>query len=278
MIRNKELSEFLFERNKVLAIEWYNTVDKGQGGLPPEMAVSELLEKRKQRKYELHLLFCSMFTKEIDEFEADFQGWIRHIAKDEDIFSAPVAEMLKEFFQIQNQYLQLIGEFASNHGENVSLGQLTAWNRAVTSTMNTIILEFTAQREKAAQQTMDAQQEKSVHIILLTQEIGLLPLAGELTAARAQVLFEKVLKQSSDADLEKLFIDLSGVSVIDSRVAQQLFQLTDGLKLMGVKTAFAGINPVIAQTSIQLGHDFNKIEFFNTLIQAMQATNLKVRK
>src|SRR5690606_16763021 len=148
--------------------------------------------------------------------------------------------------------------------ESISPAQVNEWNKAVVNTINKIILEFTVQNTKAAENRSNAQQEMilemSAPVILLTKDIGLLPLVGEINTYRAQIMFEKVLQQCHNNSTERLFIDLSGVPVIDTMVAHQIFQLIEGLKIIGVKTAIAGISPVIAQTAIQLGINFGEIE------------------
>lgn len=281
MLRNKELHDFLCERNAGLTEQWYQALDKTQGGIYGSTN-PQVIEKLKQQNAEFHDRFCSMFNREYEEFLEDFQGWIVRTAKDEDRLSTPTTAVLQDFFQTQKQYLQLIEEFAFLQGEHVSKEQLITWNQGITATINDLLLEFTTQTAIAAEKRLNAQQEliveMSAPVILLTNGTGLLPLVGEISTYRAQILFEKALQQSADYRLERLFIDLSGVPIIDTMVAHQIFQLIDGLRIIGVKTALAGISPDIAQTAIQLGINFGEIEVYNTLVQAMKLKNLEIHK
>lgn len=278
-LKNKELHEFLCDKNKELTEQWYETLDKSAGGVYASTNPEEI-EKLKQQNHEFHERFCLMFSKEDTECTKDFQDWIVRIAKDEGHLSTPLDAVLKEFFRTQKQYLQLIEEFAAMREESISPKQLQVWNQAVINTINDIILEFTFQNTKAAEKRLYAQQEMIVEmsapVILLTKEIGLLPLVGEINTYRAQIIFEKVLEQCHENSLERLFIDLSGVPIIDTMVAHQIFQLIEGLKIIGVKAAIAGISPDIAQTAIQLGINFGEIEVYNKLAQAMKLNDLKV--
>lgn len=279
MLKNKELYDFLCERNKDLTEQWYKALDNEQAGIYSS-ANSKVIEKLKQHNAEFHAQFCTMFNKEYEEFLEDFQEWIIHTAKDEDRLSIPTTVVLQDFFQTQKQYLQLIEEFASIHAERVSKEQLIAWYQGITITINDLLLEYTAQTAIEAEKRLNAQQEliveMSAPIILLAKDTGLLPLVGEISTYRAKIIFEKVLEQSADYQLERLFIDLSGVPIVDTMVAHQIFQLIAGLKLIGVKTALAGISPDIAQTAVQLGINFGEIEIYNTLVQAMKVTNLEI--
>lgn len=278
MLQNKELYDFLCKRNEGLTEQWYQALDKKQGGIYGSMNPN-IIEKLKQQNAEFHDRFCSMFNKEYEEFLKDFQGWIVRTARDEDRLATPTTAVLQDFFQTQKQYLQLIEEFASIQGERVSKEQLIAWNQRITASINDLLLEFTTQTAIAAEKKLNAQQEliveMSAPVILLTNDTGLLPLVGEISTYRAKILFEKALEQSADYRLERLFIDLSGVPIIDTMVAHQIFQLIDGLRIIGVKTALAGISPDIAQTAIQLGLNFGEIEVYSTLVQAMKLKNLE---
>ncbi|GAM13949.1 RsbR, positive regulator of sigma-B [Mesobacillus selenatarsenatis SF-1] len=64
--------------------------------------------------------------------------------------------------------------------------------------------------------------------------------------------------------------DLSGVAMIDTMVAHQLFQLLNALKLIGVKTTLSGIRPEIAQTAVQLGLSFIETEVRTSLAQDLE--------
>ncbi|MDN7246908.1 STAS domain-containing protein [Planococcus shenhongbingii] len=278
-LKNKKLHEFLCEKNKELTEQWFDTLDKSAVGVYAS-SNPETIEKLKQQNFEFHERFCHMFDRDDNECIKEFQDWILRVAKDEGHLATPLDAVLKEFFRTQKQYLQLIEEFAETQEERISSEQVNAWSKAVVDTINDIILEFTVQNTKAAESRLNAQQEMiiemSAPVILLTKEFGLLPLVGEIHTYRAQIIFEKVLKQCHQNSIERLFIDLSGVPIVDTMVAHQIFQLIEGLKIIGVKTAIAGISPDIAQTAIQLGINFGDVKVFSKLEQAMKFNNLQV--
>lgn len=278
MLKNEELHEYICEHTWDLTEKWYETLDKSQGGVYSTRN-PEKIEVLKKQNHDFHVRFCEMFSKEQDEFLPHFQEWINEIAEDEAHMSTPLASVIGEFMRTQEQYLELIGEYAAKNQEKVPYSHLNAWNLAIVRTINDIILKFTKQSTDAAQKRMQNQQqiivEMSAPVILLTKNTGLLPLIGEITSHRAQIIFEKTLKQSAKHNLEKLFVDLSGVPIIDTMVAQQIFQLIHGLKIIGVHTALSGISPVIAQTAVHLGIKFIDIEVYNTLAQALKQNDIE---
>ncbi|GKW46678.1 STAS domain-containing protein [Planococcus sp. NCCP-2050] len=279
MLKHQGLYHYLTERTWELTEKWYEGLDKNKGGVYSSID-PEKIENLKHQNHEFHVRFCAMFKKDKDEFFAGFQDWIETIAKDEDHLSTPVVSVLGEFFRTQEQYLEMIGAYAKENEDKVTIGQLNEWNIAVVNAISSVILEFTSQNTKAAQERLYAQQqmiiEMSAPVILLTKHSGFLPLIGEITTHRAQIIFEKTLRQSAKHNIEKLFIDLSGVPIIDTMVAQQVFQLINGLKIIGVKTALSGLSPVIAQTAVHLGIKFVDIEVYNTLAQALKENGISL--
>lgn len=110
----------------------------------------------------------------------------------------------------------------------------------------------------------------STPIVSISQNIAILPLIGEIDIDRAEILLESALKQCSDLGSTVLIIDLSGVPIIDTFVANKLFMLTSSLKLIGVTPVITGIRPEIAVAMISLDVCFKEIQTFGSLIQVLQ--------
>ncbi|MBU3569947.1 STAS domain-containing protein [Priestia aryabhattai] len=115
--------------------------------------------------------------------------------------------------------------------------------------------------------------ELSVPVVRMTEEIGILPLVGDLDTKRAQYLMESALEKGSQYKLKWLIIDLSAVPIIDTMVADQLFKVIAGLQLIGIEVVISGIRPEIAQTMVNLGIKIEEVRSFSSLHQAVQYTN-----
>ncbi|MBM7578619.1 STAS domain-containing protein [Jeotgalibacillus terrae] len=274
MLRDQDLHTFLCNKAESLTEEWYESLDKSRDGVYGSTN-PEAIQKIKSQNRDFHLRFCHIFKPDNEDYFEGFRDWIESIAIDEAHQTTPLEDIISEFFRTQQQYMKVIEEFVLKSSEETSYQQVMAWTNKVVDSINQIILEFTVQHSKAAELRLHAQQEMiiemSAPVISLTKEIGFLPLVGEINTHRAQVVFGKTLTQSANQQLKKLFVDLSGVPIIDTMVAQQIFQLISGLKLIGVQTALSGISPQIAQTAVQLGLNFKDIEIYSTLSQAMKA-------
>lgn len=279
MLRDQALHNYLCDKAETLTEEWYQSLDKNRTGVYGSKN-PDVIQKVKAQNTEFHLQFCKLFEESNTAYIEDFQDWIKTIANDDAHLNTPLEEIIEEFFRTQKQYLKLIEEYVLQHEESISISIVMVWSQGIVDAINQIILQFTNQHTQAAENRLNAQQEMiiemSAPVILLSKDVGFLPLIGEINTHRAQVIFEKALDQSSDRHLRKLFVDLSGVPIIDTMVAHQIFQLISGLKLIGVQTALSGISPEIAQTAVQLGLKFNDIEIHNTLAQAMELEKLKI--
>ena len=101
--------------------------------------------------------------------------------------------------------------------------------------------------------------ELSVPVVPLVPGVGVLPLIGNMDTERANLLMEETLKQSVNLELTHLVLDISGVLIVDTMVADQLFKVIDALSLIGVQTIITGIRPEVAQTIVSLGLDLSHI-------------------
>ncbi len=76
--------------------------------------------------------------------------------------------------------------------------------------------------------------ELSSPIITLSKSTALLPLVGDIDTERAKFILENTLQACAKRRVEHLLIDLSGVVVVDTMVAHQIFKLIEALNLIGV--------------------------------------------
>ena len=56
-----------------------------------------------------------------------------------------------------------------------------------------------------------------------------------------------------------MIIDITGVLVIDTDVANHLMQAARAVRLLGARCTLVGISPEVAQTLVQLGVDFGEL-------------------
>lgn len=148
---------------------------------------------------------------------------------------------------------------------------LTKLHRIIDQAAQSFSEAFVNHHNRLMETARAALNELSVPVVPLEDEIAVLPIIGTIDTDRAKFLMEESLKQSTKLNVSYFILDLSGVPIIDTMVAQQLFQVIDSLRLLGVEAVITGIRPEIAQTMVSLGIDFNNIKTYATLKQALHA-------
>lgn len=268
------LYEFLKDNTRRLTEDWYDSLNKSKEGVYGSTD-PEVVERLKDQNHEFHVIFCEIFNKERseNELEAEFSQWIENLAKDQQHLATPVPEMIEEFLNVQEQYLDLISEYSETHKDQVSFTKSSAWNRIVTKALKEVVVAFSRANLNQSEIHLQAQKEMitelSAPVIKLSTNIALLPLVGEIDTHRAQVIFTQTMEQCVQLQVHSLLIDLSGVPIVDTMVANQLFSLIEGLNLIGVKASLSGVRPEIAQTSVQLGIDFRSIPIYSSIERAL---------
>ncbi|WP_096440138.1 STAS domain-containing protein [Alteribacter populi] len=119
--------------------------------------------------------------------------------------------------------------------------------------------------------------ELSVPVVPLTSSVAILPVIGTIDTYRSKKMLDQALERGSELGLSYLIIDLSGVRVIDTAVARNLFQLNDALKIVGITGIISGLRPELAQTIVSLGISFNHMNVTNSLEQALMKTGLSIQ-
>lgn len=264
---------FMSERTWQLTENWYESLDKSD---PTGVYASQdlkVIQTLKEQNHAFHERFCNLFKDVDQDALCNFEQWIEEIAKDEEHLQTPTHFILREFFRTQDQYLDILKEFIRLHGNDYSLDELESLRNIIIKTFSLVISKFAEENYEYSQRRLNAQQEMirelSSPVILLNKKTGVLPLIGDIDTGRARYILENTLAECVEKNVEHLFIDLSGVIMVDTMVAHQLFQIIESLNLIGVKSTISGIRPEIAQTAIQLGISFENISVTSTLERAL---------
>lgn len=111
----------------------------------------------------------------------------------------------------------------------------------------------------------DALRELSTPLLPLSEHVLAMPLVGTLDSSRAQQLMETLLEGIAAHQAEFAIIDITGVKVVDTQVAQGFIQAAQAVRLLGAQVILTGIQPQIAQTLVHLGADMSGIITRSTL-------------
>jgi rsbT co-antagonist protein RsbR len=92
---------------------------------------------------------------------------------------------------------------------------------------------------------------------------------GTLDSARTQVVMESLLQRIVETGSEIAIIDITGVPMVDTLVAQHLLKTVTAIRLMGADCIISGIRPQIAQTIVHLGVELQGVTTKATLADAL---------
>jgi rsbT co-antagonist protein RsbR len=112
---------------------------------------------------------------------------------------------------------------------------------------------------------LDTIRELSAPAVPIMQGIVVMPLSGQIDSERAQRILGNLLDGISSNDAKIAIIDITGVPVVDTAVAQYLIQAARAASLMGCRPLLVGIRPEIAQVIVELGIDMAGLATFSDL-------------
>ncbi len=101
--------------------------------------------------------------------------------------------------------------------------------------------------------------ELSTPLIPISDEVTVMPLIGAVDSRRAQQVVETLLQGIAESRARVAILDITGVPVVDTQVANALIRAAQSVKLLGAQVILTGIRPEVAQTLVGLGADLSAI-------------------
>ena len=127
---------------------------------------------------------------------------------------------------------------------------------------------YQKERERVISQQRREIYELSTPVVQLWDHILAVPLIGTLDSIRTQSVMESVLNKIVETNSRIIIIDITGVPVVDTLVAQHILKTAQATRLMGAECFISGISPQIAQTIVHLGISLNDLVSRATLKEA----------
>ncbi|RDY85572.1 STAS domain-containing protein [Bacillus amyloliquefaciens] len=274
MNKNQLLHDYIITHSAELTEKWLRLRRKLRGRFYSE---DQLSEEKKQLLIEQHTFTNTAIASALLEDPAVFQQnkekWAAQVAKSRVEQDAQVHEVVEAIGNSRTVFWEAVTRFMDEHQDIVTSEDARRWNHLVNGSIDQLMTDFTEQYQILMIARLSSQQELiselSCPVILIADTIGTLPLIGAIDTERARVILETVPENCVAKRITNLVIDLSGVPIVDTMVAQQLYMLSKTLFLLGIRTVFSGIRPDVAQTSIQLGLDFSEYQTYGSLEQAL---------
>lgn len=112
--------------------------------------------------------------------------------------------------------------------------------------------------------------ELSTPVIRMHHQVLLLPIIGTVDSHRAQQIMETLLARVAEEQALAVIIDIQGVPVVDTKVADHLLKTTAAVRLLGATTILTGISGEVAMTIVQLGVDMSAIHTRSRLADGVE--------
>lgn len=122
-----------------------------------------------------------------------------------------------------------------------------------------------AQQEEIIRSQAAILEEISSPLIPISDEIVIMPLIGNVDSQRAHQVLETLLIGVAETHAQVVILDITGVRIVDTQVANVFIRAAQSIKLLGAQIVITGIRPEVAQTIIGLGVDLSGIITRGTL-------------
>jgi rsbT co-antagonist protein RsbR len=123
--------------------------------------------------------------------------------------------------------------------------------------LNIVALSFVEEQGRVIKEQQQAMLALSTPVLQIRDQILVLPLIGTIDSARAAQIVEQLLNSIVDTQASVVILDITGVPVIDTAVANHLIKTIQAAKMLGADTIITGISPANAQTLVTLGVDLS---------------------
>ncbi|HEY1012389.1 MAG TPA: PAS domain-containing protein [Herpetosiphonaceae bacterium] len=105
----------------------------------------------------------------------------------------------------------------------------------------------------------EALSELSTPLFPIARQAMVMPLIGTIDSRRAALILETLLDGVARHRARLVILDITGVPLVDSQVANTLIQAARAAGLLGAQVVLTGIRPEVAQTIVGLGIDLAAI-------------------
>lgn len=205
---------------------------------------------------------CKLFQWEEQPGSTMFEAFA---PEDHDLIAQVAAQVARGAWQGElicrrrdgSQFPGLISAFPINDqaGNVVALAAITRDISAIKQTEK----ERAALQEQVIAAQQAALRELSTPLIPLNDTVVVMPLVGAIDTARAQQIMETLLEGIAHHQATVAILDITGVQVVDTQVANALVRAAQATRLLGAQVMLTGISPAMAQTLVHLGIDLQGI-------------------
>lgn len=129
--------------------------------------------------------------------------------------------------------------------------------------------EQSSERERLQEELIRRQAaaliELSTPLIPITDTVVVMPLIGPVDTQRAQQVLETMLQGVGQHGPSMVILDITGVAVVDTHIADLLLRAAHAVRLLGTQIMLTGLRPEVAAMLVSLDVDLHDIITHSTL-------------
>ncbi|MGB5622493.1 MAG: PAS domain S-box protein [Gammaproteobacteria bacterium] len=168
------------------------------------------------------------------------------------------------------------GEYVADEFKRISKDGAEVWLQASYNPILDLegkplkVVKFASDITTEVQKRSLALLEMSTPVTKIWDGVLFAPIVGIVDSKRSVDIMNKALSSIADTRASTLLLDIGGVAVVDTAVANHLIKIARAAVLMGCRTIISGISPAIAQTVAELGIDLGAIQTTSTIEAALR--------
>jgi rsbT co-antagonist protein RsbR len=201
--------------------------------------------------------------------------WSKRNAFEQVTTGGEISDIIVRYAPTREVFTNLISEWDS---------QFYLSTEAITLVINKInsILDISLEETVIAFEELNRKMKKdfraeleilSFPVVLLKEDVAVIPLMGTINEHRINYLLEQVLPKVNELKIDHLIVDYSGVCTFNEFSAPALHQMSSMLGLLGIKVIITGISPQLAQTAMKSGIDTVCVTSYQSVKQALESFN-----
>ena len=147
----------------------------------------------------------------------------------------------------------------------VALAHYRSFKKVAFFDLAIIVDGVVADREQTIRRQQEAIRELSTPTLQVRERLLILPIIGLLDSHRAKQLTDTLLQAIRAHCAKVVVVDMTGVSTVDSKVANHLIQTVEAARLMGATAIITGLSADVAQSLVTLGVDLSRLNTMGDL-------------
>ncbi len=182
---------------------------------------------------------------------------------------ADIGMSIEQHFSIVTQFVYLF-ENAFEELNIVSAELHKAFTKFVNLDLSIVLQAYSAAHDRIIHAQTEAILAMSAPIAQLWTGILFLPLLGIVDSKRAHDVMSTMLTKVATLHAKIFILDISGIAVVDTAVANHFIKIARATRLMGCRTLISGISPAVAQTIVELGIDVADLSTTSSMQDAIR--------